>query len=211
MKISPIILRLKTDFTGTIFEAGGITRVGGAADFDDIQRGSKVPVPAMFAMLGDTIVTQQSSQGVPMAVTKITETLVITVILSGKSDVPSSEDEIGQDAVDKIHDIKLKLFKSLHGFNPNVAEQQQGGSYGYCAKELRFSNDGFWDYNRVWYMHRFEFELESEITSSVEGVGPVQPQGTDDLLSIHTDFEPIDIDITEQPAIQSIITFPPNP
>lgn len=211
MKISPIILKLRTDFTGTIFEANNITRVGGAADFDDIERGSKVPVPAMFAMLGDTIVTQQSSQGVPLAVTKLTETLIIAILLSGKSNVPTSEDEIGQDAVDKMHDIKLLLFKSLHGFNPNIAEQQLGGFYGYCSKELRFSNDGHWDYNRVWYEHRVEFELESEITSSIEGVGPVQPQGTVDLLSIHTDFEPIDIDINEQPAIQSIITFPPNP
>lgn len=207
MKISEIIIKLRTDLNGTVFESGGVTRIGGAADFQDVLRGSKVPVPAIFCMLGDTVVEQSSSTGVSLGIIKQQENLVLMVMLDGKADTPAQEGERGLDPVSKMHDIKIQINDSLNGFNPSIADAQAGQSYGYCSKEFRYSHDGTFDFTRAWYIHEIRYELESSIDTTFNGIGPSQPQGTDDLENISTDIEPVEVSITEQPAIQSVIDF----
>lgn len=209
MKVGQVVKKLRQDFAGTVFEGANGTRIDSAADFEDVIRSSKVDVPAMYCLIGDDIVEDTTAKGSNMTSINMIETLVVMIVLSAKSNTVTQEDEYGADPTNLIHDIKIALNMSLHGWNPHIDDINNGQEYGYCSKEFRYSNGGFFDFNREWYIYRQEYEMESQINAAVNGFGTENPKSIVDLLRIYSDIQPTSITPGEIDQPFSKVDFPP--
>ena len=136
MKITPVIRQLRSycpAFAG---------RVAGGLDWDPAEKSAAMALPAAYVIVVGDDASESTGHVIAQA---ITDECDVCVVLANK-------DERGQDAADRLHDLRAELWRALVGFAPD--EQSEPLQYGGSALLLI-------DRNRVVYRFRFftEFQL----------------------------------------------------
>lgn len=136
MKITPVIRQLRSycpEFAG---------RVAGGLDWDPAEKSAAMALPAAYVIVVGDDASESTGHVIAQA---ITDEFDVCVVLANK-------DERGQDAADRLHDLRAELWRALVGFVPD--EQSEPLQYGGSALLLI-------DRSRVVYRFRFftEFQL----------------------------------------------------
>ena len=166
MKITPVIVQMRRycpAFSG---------RVAGGLDWDPTEKSANPALPAAFVIVvGDE--AQES------------ETNIITQTVRDEFDVCvvlANKDERGQDAADRLHDLRAELWRALVGFAPD--EQSDALQYDGSALMLI-------DRFRVVYRFRFFTEFNLGRTTEADPAETWEERVLDGLPLL----EGLDIDV----------------
>lgn len=160
----PITTTPESPAQGTIEVAKG-SRISGAVDFDALLRSYTKQKLAddlwAFVVIDDTVANKDRRDDTDATFTQgggVEFRQRIITPFSVYVAVPATSEKAGRAARDKMHDVRLALFKVL---------LRAIFSDGFTARQVfttAFNSDGFVLYSDAVYWHRFVFEIVSDIT-----------------------------------------------
>ena len=103
MKLNPIVAHLKA--TCPVFSL----RVAGGIDWDAVVESAKLAMPAAYVIASADVAEPSKAQNAVLQ--DITDQFAVVVVLD-------AGDERGQEANDRLHDVRAELWRSLVGWVP---------------------------------------------------------------------------------------------
>jgi len=161
-------------------------RIGGAAEFDEVQDRSRLRTPALYVMLAESSATLES-------VNTSTQQSILhrfSIVLHIDDSSLTETDRRQEYASNVATNMKSALMWSLVGWRPE----------GFCqARGLYMTGDGGEFADRADYYHVYQFEQEYEFDSSEDGLGELGPY--EDLA----EFDKLCLDIINKETEPEII------
>ena len=135
MKITPVIQQLRR-------ECPSFQTVAGGLDWDPTEKSTNTKLPAAFVI----VVGDEATEAKAHVVTQdIADDFDVCVVLANK-------DERGQDAADRLHDLRAELWRALVGFVPDAQ-----------SEPLQYAGSALLLIDRARVVYRFRFFTEFQL------------------------------------------------